>query len=161
MVYDIREEVSGPHWVLRKLKTTKHEEIVSICVVLWGIWYWRNKRVWSNQFINPGIAMENSFNILRDWKTARHRVQKEVRGVVRDNIIDRSWKLPRLGTIKLNVDASYRPEASTFSIGMVIHNHENTFIEGQSMTLPRPSTVFEAECIGVREALSWLQSYQG
>ena len=28
------------------------------------------------------------------------------------------------------------------------------------MTLPRPATVFEAECIGVREALSWLMSYQ-
>ena len=43
---------------------------------------------------------------------------------------------------------------------MVIRDHKGSFIEGRSMTLPRPATVFEAECIGVREALSWLISYQ-
>uniref|UniRef100_A0A161XYN6 Uncharacterized protein n=2 Tax=Daucus carota subsp. sativus TaxID=79200 RepID=A0A161XYN6_DAUCS len=41
--------------------------------------------------------------------------------------------------------------AATFSVGMVIRDHKGSFVEGRSMTLPRPVTVFEAECIGVRD----------
>lgn len=29
------------------------------------------------------------------------------------------------------------------------------------MTLPAPATVLEAECIGVKETLSWLTEFQG
>lgn len=61
--------------MLNKLELAKHEEVVDICVALWGIWFWPNKRVWNNQMMNPSIAMENSFRILRDWKVARQRVQ--------------------------------------------------------------------------------------
>ena len=69
--YDVKEVQSVPHWVLSKLELASHEEVISICVVLWGIWYWRNKKVRNNQMINPTtIAMENSFNLLKDWKPA-------------------------------------------------------------------------------------------
>lgn len=66
MNYDMKEVESAPQWVLNKLETAKHEDVINICVVLWGIWFWRNKRVWNDQVVNPVITMEKSFNILRD-----------------------------------------------------------------------------------------------
>lgn len=34
------------------------------------------------------------------------------------------WKPPEVGSIKLNVDASFFPGANSFSVGMVIRDHE-------------------------------------
>ncbi|KAK1378130.1 hypothetical protein POM88_024874 [Heracleum sosnowskyi] len=123
MVHDMREEYSAPRWVLNKLETTKHEEMENICVVLWGIWYWRNKKVWNNQVINPYIVIENSLNVLREWKSVRKKVQQVNREAVGRDAEDKRWKPPEIGTFKLNVDAAYRVEDSTFSIGMVIRDH--------------------------------------
>lgn len=109
----------------------------------------------------PAIAMDNSFSVLGQWKAARKSDHKIPRQTVGEGSGCKKWKPPDRGTLKLNVDASFAPEASSFSIGMVVRDHEGVFIEGRSMTLPRPATVFEAECIGVREALSWILSFQG
>lgn len=46
--YDMMEVFSAPEWQLNKLEVAKHEEIVKICVVLGGIWFWRDKKVWNN-----------------------------------------------------------------------------------------------------------------
>lgn len=156
----MEDKQSAPQWILNKLEVAKHEEVVNICVVLWGIWYWRNKKVWDDQTMNPVIAMENSSNVLKEWKAARQKHFPSSSCKVNRASESRRWEPPKFGTIKLNVDASFFPEASTFSIGMVIRNHEGVFVEGRSMTLPHPENVFAAECIGVREFLSWLMSCQ-
>lgn len=52
------------------------------------------------------------------------------------------------------------PGALEFTIGMVLRDHRGVFLEGRNLTLPCPLSVFEAECIGVREALSWIMSRQ-
>ncbi|XP_074352364.1 uncharacterized protein LOC141691531 [Apium graveolens] len=36
---------SAPEWLLQKLSSARYDEVVAICLVLWGIWFWRNKRV--------------------------------------------------------------------------------------------------------------------
>lgn len=43
--YEMKEVVSAPQWVLNKLETAKHDEVVKICITLWGILFWRNKKV--------------------------------------------------------------------------------------------------------------------
>lgn len=39
---------------------------------------------------------------------------------------------------------------------MVIRDHNEAFLEGKNLDLSCPSTVFEAESIDMREALSWV-----
>lgn len=41
-----------------------------------------------------------------------------------------------------------------------MHDHNGVFIEGKNLALPCPLSVFEAENIGVREALSWVMMHQ-
>lgn len=96
--------------------------------------------------------MENCFSRSREWKVARKKTPLNTTCKNRQVTQVKRWVPP--GSLKVNVDASFYPEADTFFIGMVIGNHEGLFIEGRSMTLPRPANVFEAECIGVREALA-------
>ncbi|XP_074336668.1 uncharacterized protein LOC141673834 [Apium graveolens] len=155
--YDMGEVHSVTDWLLRKLASAKHEEIVAICLVLWGIWNWRNKRVWQNQFINPSIAMESTFRMYKDWKSARKSGGTERTMSNTGVSILKKWQPPDPRELKLNVDASFFPDQRSFSVGMVLRDQEGSFVAGKCISLPRPATVMEAESIGVREALSWMK----
>lgn len=63
------------------------------------------------------------------------------------------WKHPDEGVLKLNVDVSVYSEVSSFGIGWVLRDYTGTFIEGKSLALPCPSTVFEAGSTGVGSPL--------
>lgn len=48
--------------------------------------------------------------------------------------------------------------ATVFSVGTVIRDHTGSFLKSKNLAHPSPSSVFEAECIGMREALSWVMN---
>lgn len=66
------------------------------------------------------------------------------------------WVPPDPGSYKINVDASVYPGIDSFSIGLVLRDHGGTFIAGKFLNLRAPDSVFKAEMIGIREALSWI-----
>lgn len=68
------------------------------------------------------------------------------------------WKPPELNCFKLNVDASFRTGASTFSVGMVLRNHEGSFISGKAVCCEGASSPLEAEATAILEGLMWLIS---
>lgn len=108
--------------------------------------------------MNPLVVMEYSFWYLKEWKSAGKKSQLLDKQDKVDVNVDKKWRPPDIGTWKLNVDASFVQDAECFIIGMIIRDHAGVFVEGRSMTLPYPGSVFEGECIG--EALSWLTDYQ-
>ncbi|KAL8099954.1 hypothetical protein AgCh_032277 [Apium graveolens] len=50
--------------------------------------------------------------------------------------------------------------APDFTVGMVLRDHRNTFLVGCTSCFRALVSVFEAEVIGVREALSWVKDMQ-
>lgn len=62
MYYDMRSVDDAPEWLLDKLSTAGGDEITKICIVLWGIWFWRKKRVWEDKSVSTAIAMGHSFS---------------------------------------------------------------------------------------------------
>lgn len=62
--------------------------------------------------------------------------------------------------LKVNVDASFTSDSDKFKVGMVMMNHIGEFLAGRTRCFEAASTVFEAEAVGVREALSWIKSMQ-
>lgn len=48
------------------------------------------------------------------------------------------------------------PGVNSFSIGMVLRGHDGVFVAGKTSRFSAADYVFEAESIGVREALSWI-----
>ncbi|KAL8133721.1 hypothetical protein AgCh_008966 [Apium graveolens] len=69
--FDMRNVTSAQEWLLKKFSEASHEELGKIYVVLWGVWYWRNKRVWEGKMINPKLAIEGSFRTVEDWRKVR------------------------------------------------------------------------------------------
>lgn len=152
--YDMSEVVSAPEWLLYKLESSSQVEAVKISTVLWGIWFWRNKRVWEGNVINPVIAMEMSCRNVQEWRKARERSKNSDGG--RNEVSkcgNHRWR-PEQGSLKVNVDASVFPQAESFTIGMVIRDHNGEFVEAKVLALPCPTTVLEAESIGVKESLA-------
>lgn len=106
-------------------------------------------------------TMSSSFWHVKEWQEARER--KDGKDSNNHSYVwgrERKWTPPPINTFKVNVDASVFPGALVFSVGMVIRDHKGVFLEGRNLSLPCPSSLVEAECIGVREALSWVMIRQ-
>lgn len=81
VTYDMQVVTFAPEWLLNKLKMTSSDEMMRIDVVLWGIWFWRNKRVWENIQVTPALAVDWSSKMLAEWKKANAlRVSKGTTG---------------------------------------------------------------------------------
>lgn len=124
------EVFSAPDWLLEKLHSASHNEVVKICTIFYGIWYWRNKLVWENRVIAANLAMEGVFLQMKEWVEARKSVDKaRVIHTHSGNSNDKQWYPPDINMMKVNVDASWHTEASSFTIGTVIRDHRGCFIE--------------------------------
>lgn len=162
--YDMSNVEFAPDWLIQKLASANNDEMMTICRVLWGIWFFRNKKVWENKVVNHFTAMDWSLKCFSDWRAAkasRATVQSANSSSVPRN--NHKWQAPEAGGFKLNVDASFYAGSESFSIGMVIRDHTGSFLGGQVARYPNVNTVFEAEAMAIAEALSWLMTlpYQG
>ncbi|XP_074352876.1 uncharacterized protein LOC141692031 [Apium graveolens] len=149
----------APDWVLQKLSTSTNEELQIICMVFWGVWYWRNKKVWEDKTVTPVVAMQFSLSVLSEWIAVKHSGSKPIVRPQRDatNQQPGIWQPPAAGSYKISVDASVFPGAQTYSVGMVIRDHACAFLGGRTCCFAGQVTVMEAEAMGVREALSWVK----
>lgn len=75
----MREVEFVSDWLLDKIDNAPAEESFMICTVLWGIWYLRNKKVWEDKVI--ASAMDETFNILNEWKRFRQSKTKLTQGI--------------------------------------------------------------------------------
>lgn len=55
------------------------------------------------------------------------------------------------------MDASVFPNARNFSVGMVARDHLGSYVAGKVSCFPLVASVFEAEAIGIKQALSWIK----
>ena len=72
--YDMHDVTYAPDWLLQKLGTGSKAELTKIATVLWGVWCWRNNRVWEDKHEPPGIAMEWSQRVVADWQKANRNI---------------------------------------------------------------------------------------
>ncbi|KAL8098518.1 hypothetical protein AgCh_031335 [Apium graveolens] len=71
--------------------------------------------------------------MVNDWKVMKKMqqgVSQSKRKVVQK--MDTKWSTPEASVIKLNGDASVFPGPDTFSIGMLIRNHQCSFVAGRT-----------------------------
>lgn len=71
------------------------------------------------------------------------------------------WVHPPPGTHKINVDASIFDSENHFSIGMVLLDHQGHFVRGRVCKFAGRVSVFEAELVGILEALIWSTTLPG
>lgn len=84
--------------------------------------------MWERRSVNASVAMDGSFNTIREWREAREVGKRESDIAKSANCSKvKRWLRPEEGTFKCNVDASFYPGADTFSVGMVIRDCRGSF----------------------------------
>ncbi|XP_074351779.1 uncharacterized protein LOC141690922 [Apium graveolens] len=151
------EDVS--EWLVHQINHANSTEVTRIARVLWGIWFFRNKKVWENKSVNHNVAMDWSSNSLLEWRNAKKkRSAMQVVSIPRTEHVIQKWLPPPTGSVKLNVDASISVGANDFSTGMLIRDHEGNFLLGRVACISGAGSVLEAEITALYEGLCWIKS---
>lgn len=117
--------------------------------------------MWDRRVVTSSFSIDNSFQVSSEWLQARNKpgtVKEYSRNARTSNRkANARWQPPDVGTFKINVDASIFAGVKHFAVGMVIRNHEGEFMVARNIRLAGEIAVWEAEAVGVREALSWIK----
>lgn len=154
--YDV-EEV--PSWFLEMLSKETPEIIQKMAIVLSGIWFARNKKVWEGKLIQAAITMDLSSKQVQEWQEAIKRSSSVNRGQNESGSNEQiRWKCLDVGWLKVNVDASVVQGANMYTLGLVIQNDSGQFVMGKVLKIAGGVSVMEAEARGVLEAIKWIES---
>lgn len=135
-------------WLIHKISNDPSEEVEVVAKVLWGIWLFRNRKVWENKVVNNVVAMDWSRKSISDWQMAkRTKCQNQLMDARTVARATHKWKPPREGCMKLNVDAVIKLDAQSFSVGLILRDHLGSFIAGKTSRVRIVSTVVEAEAL--------------
>lgn len=155
--YDLTSSENEASWLLAKLDTSSSDEVLLIARVLWGVWFFRNQKVWENKVVTADIAMGWSSKIVLEWREAREtRFLQPAGSSTSSSPAVSKWQKPALGTLKLNVDAAVKVGESKFAMGLVLRDHNGSLVSGKTMCKAMTMSVFEAEALAVFEGLKWL-----
>ncbi|XP_074378321.1 uncharacterized protein LOC141719854 [Apium graveolens] len=136
LTYDMQTVDFVPDWLIQKISSASREEIEVVAKVLWGMWFFRNRRVWDNKVVTGRVAIDWSSKSISDWKKAKHlKAQNQVLSVRASNKSLQKWKPPREGCLKLNVDASIKLGSDLFTVGLVLRDHHGIFVGGKAICL--------------------------
>lgn len=77
-VFDMQSVEFAPDWFVQKFSSASSDELHLIARVLWGIWFFINKKVWEGTSVTPQLAMDwsNKFLMtgsLQSWSECRLR----------------------------------------------------------------------------------------
>lgn len=111
--------------------------------------------MWKGKSVTASLAMDSSIKSVDEWRLARST--RTVGRRAASQVHACRWHPPPVGALKINVDASLFKGAATFSVGMVLRDHNGEFLAGKNISLLSSDSVFEAKSIGAREALSWIK----
>lgn len=119
---------------------------MAVCTILWGIWFWRNKKVCEENVVSAEMAMQCSFSNIEEWRKAQERTitggkmvkAKKCKAVKR-------WKRSDCGVFKCNVDACF------FSRSLILF-YRNGCSRLQGSFCERKSSIFisTSVCAGGR-----------
>lgn len=163
IINDMTHNEYASDWLNSKLALDNQENLTKIAMVLWGIWFARNKKVWEEKLLTPKLAVELSMKHIQEWREAVRHVKGPDRSGSstgrRDHAV--KWQCPVEGQLKLNVDASVFPGSTSFTVGMVLRDHQGQFLRGRTRRVAGQVQAFEAEAVGMLEALSWIKNSTG
>ncbi|XP_063946052.1 uncharacterized protein LOC135151500 [Daucus carota subsp. sativus] len=156
--FDMQNVEYASSWLLDMFSTEDAEVLQKMAIVLSGIWFSRNRKVWEGKIITPAVAIDLSGKQVRDWQEANSRRHSDNDHSAASNVVSRVvWQPPPPGHFKLNVDAALHKGEGQFALGLILRNDAGVFVKGKNMKVAGEVSVMEAEARGVLEAIKWVE----
>lgn len=124
--------------------------LISVC---WKIWEARNEKLWNHTIVLAHAVLGGAQAFLYQWLEVNCSANLPIPAT--DQFI--KWEKPPDGLLKINVDAALDIPSRKAGIGLVIRNSTGNFIAARMIPLMDVFKPDEAEAIGVKEALKWLE----
>ena len=124
-----------------------------ICsTISWLLWRYRNDIVHNNPTMDLDRIAENACVGTYEFQQVKKKLM--IGDAHRKNSPTR-WSVPLPGRLKLNVDAAIFANGSGTGIGAIIRDERGITVGAISKRLPNPYSPLVAECIAIREGLSF------
>ena len=143
---------SFDYFLLRLYATLNKAEFEAFCMLLWGIWYERNKCIHGLSSREPVAVVEGVGRLLYDYQEIQKIVKSEP-SHLEENRKVLSWIPPDTNSLKLNVDAAVR-DASRFSgVGGIIRDNLGMALGAFAKRIQGVHSPLMAELYAIREGL--------
>lgn len=100
--YDWSNVEHAHEWLLEKISTAPTNEVIKICIVMWGVWFWGNKKFWDEKVVTSAFAMDSSFKMYLEWLDAKKKqgvsISQSRPGLEK---LEERWQCPEAGVSKL------------------------------------------------------------
>lgn len=135
-------------------------EINKIFLVAWAIWNNRSNVAWKQGGKECNEIVVSAVQDLNNWEFAQDKSFDYSFGFVTQTEGNTCWEQPRVGSVKVNVDAALFESSNLFSYAMVARDHNRLLLKAKSSCKQESANPELAEAIGIREALSWVKEQE-
>lgn len=123
---------------LQVISNSTSQDLETLFVTAWYIWFNRNQVVYESTSILPGQIWDSALRLAKDYKGALSPT------IQQQGSRASHWSLPPPSFHKVNVDGATGPDGTISSIGVIIHDSSRHIIAALSKPLPAhylPDTV--------------------
>lgn len=68
-------------WLFHILTSGKYDILLKIMTVLWGIWLFRNQKVWADKIVTTQVVIKWGMARISDWSQAKNQVKPQLKSV--------------------------------------------------------------------------------
>ena len=111
----------------------------------------RSNLVWNNKFNSPYTCVSGAVQFLRDFHLYRSNPSSSKRKMHTELM---RWKKPKVGNLKLNIDAAIDRSNGLIGFGMILRDFKGDVVHCQTHKLSGKMEARLAEGLCLKEALS-------
>ena len=117
-----------------------NEELEFMCVLMWRLWFrrnkWKHEKQWFDDDACIGWARQHLSDFQRFHSLTNHPPAR---------ISPKPWEAPALGTVKINADAAWCSRKKKFGLGVVIRDSLGSVLRSVATPVSAPVSVAVAE----------------
>ncbi|XP_055959787.1 uncharacterized protein LOC130014852 [Mercurialis annua] len=144
-------------WVSDWLEGPDVEKQSLIAIICWLLWQNRNNTVWNKKGGTSDTILINAGIQLSAWKVSRSQVGQLKRAELHEDDGRVRWSPPKIGWLKVNVDAAVFSRNEGIGVGIVVRDWRGSLVQARLVKFHGNYSPRVAEAMGIREALSWLK----
>ncbi|KAA3468127.1 reverse transcriptase [Gossypium australe] len=139
-------------WLEEAMRILDGLAMADFITVLWNIWNSRNNRIFRGVDKDARVTWERASCLSNDFRIF-NLIGTSMLPIVNE---DRGWKKPKLGTIKVNFDATFQSNKASF--GVLARDHDGFVIGGLMGMLENAKSAEWAELRAMEESISFARS---
>jgi ribonuclease HI len=142
--------------MFRLINEVEPTKVARIVMTMWALWWRRNQRCWNDKIPTIFDVIQRAINTRHEWLRAQRQSYPSSTFSACNQ-----WRKPPTGTIKCNVDTACYMEDNIYCVGMCMCDEHGRFLQAYTIKKHGTPAIAEAEALGIREALTWVQNKYG